>query len=106
MPTYTYDSSGNLIPTPGATGAGSAAPDTMGSNTQGYSYSPMMSSVMSQIPAPAQVKPPADNLQTGAQGPDVAQLQNYLIQMGYLQPQQVSGEGGYNSTPKESRYNS
>ncbi len=39
---------------------------------------------------------PTSNLQPGAQGADVQQLQNYLVQMGYLTPQQVStGAGTY-----------
>lgn len=39
---------------------------------------------------------PSAYLQPGAQGQDVAQLQNYLVQMGYLTPEQVStGQGTY-----------
>ncbi len=43
-----------------------------------------------------QSAPPQTNLQQGAQGQDVQQLQNYLVQMGYLTPQQVAtGAGTY-----------
>lgn len=39
---------------------------------------------------------PTTSLQPGAQGADVANLQNYLVQMGYLTPDQVaSGPGNY-----------
>lgn len=40
--------------------------------------------------------PPSTNLQPGSTGQDVQQLQNYLVQMGYLTPEQLStGPGTY-----------
>lgn len=38
--------------------------------------------------------PPSTNLQPGSTGQDVAALQNYLVQMGYLTPDQLSGGQG------------
>ncbi len=43
-----------------------------------------------------QTTAPATNLQPGSQGQDVTALQDYLVQMGYLTPQQVAtGPGTY-----------
>lgn len=43
-----------------------------------------------------QTQAPGTSLQSGAQGQDVQNLQNYLVQMGYLTPEQVStGPGTY-----------
>ena len=53
----------------------------------------------SQTPStasPNTATPPATALKPGSQGQDVQALQNYLVQMGYLTPQQVStGPGVY-----------
>lgn len=72
----------NTQPTPTSTvnvNVGQPATDT--SNTQ------------SSQPA---VQPPTTNLQPGAQGQEVQQLQNYLVQMGYLTPDQIAtGSGTY-----------
>lgn len=38
--------------------------------------------------------PPSGNLQPGSQGDDVANLQNYLVQMGYLTSDQLNGGQG------------
>lgn len=45
---------------------------------------------------PSGTTPPATDLKPGSQGQDVEALQNYLVQMGYLKPDQVTGgEGTY-----------
>lgn len=44
----------------------------------------------------SQTQAPGVNLQPGAQGADVQNLQNYLAQMGYMTPEQIaSGPGSY-----------
>lgn len=54
---------------------------------------PQPTSTESSAPKPPTI---AENLQTGSQGKDVSQLQDYLVQMGYLTPDQIStGKGTY-----------
>lgn len=47
-----------------------------------------------QTQTPQQTQAPSVNLQPGAQGQDVSNLQNYLIDRGYLTPDQINGGQG------------
>lgn len=84
-------SASNTVPPAITTGS----PQQTGANAQNMAQQGQLTDTSTQQP-PVQSSsaPPAGNLQPGAQGADVQQLQNYLVQMGYLTPDQVSTGAG------------
>lgn len=65
-------------------------------NVNTSSQTPENASGTTQTQNTTPTQPANTSLQTGAQGQDVQNLQNYLVQMGYLTPEQVStGPGTY-----------
>jgi LysM repeat protein len=73
---------------PSLTTSGTAAPSLGGT---GGTISPSAATATQAQPNQA---PPTSDLATGAQGANVEQLQDYLVQMGYLTPNQLTGGQG------------
>lgn len=94
QPGYQVDPSNpsGVIPIPGYTPPSTPPPTPPTTPTQ----TPLTEAPSASQSPPAATPPPTSNLQPGSQGQDVQSLQNYLVQMGYLSPQQVAGgEGKY-----------
>lgn len=73
------------------------SPQQTGANAQNMAQQGQLTDTSTQQPpAPQTSSPPpaTGTLQPGAQGEDVQKLQNYLVQMGYLTPDQVSTGAG------------
>lgn len=65
-----------------------------GTPQQQHQQQPPQPQQQTQTTQQQQGTAPTTNLQPGAQGTDVNALQNYLVQQGYLTPQQISGGQG------------
>lgn len=81
-----------------ASGYAASAPEAFNTNNSAPTPSPSQGGSQGETKPQStpQNGPPQANLQPGSQGQNVQQLQQYLAQMGYLTPQQIStGQGTY-----------
>lgn len=92
-----YDIFGNAVRgTPLATGGSSSTATTQAPPTPTVTINNNTPQTQPQIQPTTSSTPPTSSLQPGAQGDDVKKLQDYLVQQGYLTPDQIgTGAGTY-----------